>query len=149
MCGPAGYYPKSSHHRRPRRLRRNETIRRMVRETTLGVDDLVLPLFVTPGRGVEREPGGRHAPPSEEVAERDEVDVVVGVEVADDDRIERERVAHRAQPAERPLPEVEDERVVARGDEVAGADRPGRCRCSLRRCCRHEFFLVRHRPATG
>jgi len=35
---------------RPRRLRRNETIRRMVRETTLSIDDLILPLFVTFGK---------------------------------------------------------------------------------------------------
>ena len=31
---------------RPRRLRRNDTLRRMVRETRLSVDNLVLPLFV-------------------------------------------------------------------------------------------------------
>jgi porphobilinogen synthase len=37
---------------RLRRLRRNETLRRMVRETTLRRDDLVLPLFVVEGRGV-------------------------------------------------------------------------------------------------
>lgn len=36
---------------RPRRLRKNETIRRMVRETTLSIDDLILPLFVTFGKG--------------------------------------------------------------------------------------------------
>ncbi len=41
--------------RRPRRTRRNATIRRMVRETALSVDDLVYPLFVKHGRG-EREP---------------------------------------------------------------------------------------------
>jgi porphobilinogen synthase len=40
---------------RPRRLRRTDTVRRMVRETRLGRDDLVLPLFVTPGSGIERE----------------------------------------------------------------------------------------------
>jgi porphobilinogen synthase len=39
---------------RPRRLRRNETLRRMVRETRLSVDQLVLPLFVVPGRDVAR-----------------------------------------------------------------------------------------------
>ena len=38
---------------RPRRLRRNENLRRMVRETRLSVDDLIMPLFVVPGRGVE------------------------------------------------------------------------------------------------
>ena len=31
---------------RPRRLRRNETLRRMVRETRVCADNLVLPLFV-------------------------------------------------------------------------------------------------------
>jgi porphobilinogen synthase len=40
---------------RLRRLRRTETLRRMVRETRLSSDDLVLPLFVVEGRGV-REP---------------------------------------------------------------------------------------------
>ena len=40
---------------RPRRLRRTEALRRLVRETRLSRDDLVLPLFVVEGRGV-REP---------------------------------------------------------------------------------------------
>jgi porphobilinogen synthase len=41
--------------RRPRRLRRNYAIRRMVRETYIKVDDLIYPMFVKHGRG-EREP---------------------------------------------------------------------------------------------
>jgi len=36
---------------RPRRLRRTEALRRLVRETRLSRDDLVLPLFVVEGRG--------------------------------------------------------------------------------------------------
>ncbi|HME73918.1 MAG TPA: porphobilinogen synthase [Myxococcota bacterium] len=40
---------------RPRRLRRTETLRRMVRETRLSRENLVLPLFVVEGAGV-REP---------------------------------------------------------------------------------------------
>jgi porphobilinogen synthase len=40
---------------RLRRLRRTPTLRRMLRETRLSRDDLVLPLFVVPGRGL-REP---------------------------------------------------------------------------------------------
>jgi porphobilinogen synthase len=40
---------------RPRRLRESPLVRKMVRETALRVDDLVLPLFVRHGRGV-REP---------------------------------------------------------------------------------------------
>jgi porphobilinogen synthase len=39
---------------RPRRMRRTETLRRMVRETRLSVDNLILPLFAVPGSGVEK-----------------------------------------------------------------------------------------------
>ncbi len=38
---------------RLRRLRKNERIRRLVRETSLSTDDLVYPLFVRPGKGVK------------------------------------------------------------------------------------------------
>ena len=38
---------------RPRRLRRTENLRRMVRETVLTVDQLVYPLFVLPGKDVK------------------------------------------------------------------------------------------------
>jgi porphobilinogen synthase len=37
---------------RPRRLRRNENIRRMVRETQLSVNDFILPLFVVEGKNI-------------------------------------------------------------------------------------------------
>jgi len=40
---------------RPRRLRRNEALRSLVRETRLGPEDFILPLFVCPGRAVRRE----------------------------------------------------------------------------------------------
>jgi porphobilinogen synthase len=40
---------------RPRRLRRTEALRRMVRETTLGPDNFMYPLFVVPGKGVRKE----------------------------------------------------------------------------------------------
>jgi porphobilinogen synthase len=40
---------------RPRRLRHHPLLRNLVRETTLTVDDLILPLFVRPGRGVKKE----------------------------------------------------------------------------------------------
>ena len=39
---------------RPRRLRRNERLRSMIRETTLSVNDLIYPLFVTHGKGIKR-----------------------------------------------------------------------------------------------
>jgi len=42
---------------RPRRLRRTETVRRMVRETRLSPDMFVAPLFVCAGEGVCREIG--------------------------------------------------------------------------------------------
>lgn len=40
---------------RMRRLRSSETVRRMVRETHLRVDDLIMPLFVCPGEGIKKE----------------------------------------------------------------------------------------------
>ncbi len=40
---------------RPRRLRANETIRSMVRETSLSPADLIYPLFVKPGTGLKDE----------------------------------------------------------------------------------------------
>ena len=40
---------------RPRRLRRTENLRALVRETRLSSDDFVLPLFACPGKGVRRE----------------------------------------------------------------------------------------------
>ena len=45
------YFPQY----RPRRLRANETIRRMVRETTLSPDNFIYPMFVTHGKGVRKE----------------------------------------------------------------------------------------------
>ena len=42
---------------RLRRLRRTETLRRMVRETALSVDDLILPLFVEEGKNIRKRIG--------------------------------------------------------------------------------------------
>ena len=39
---------------RLRRLRQNENIRRLVRETRLSTDDLIMPLFVRPGKGIKQ-----------------------------------------------------------------------------------------------
>jgi porphobilinogen synthase len=48
---PQGTFPVT----RPRRLRHHPLVRSLVRETTLTPDDLILPLFVRPGRGVKKE----------------------------------------------------------------------------------------------
>jgi porphobilinogen synthase len=40
---------------RPRRLRKNEALRSLVRETRLAPEDFILPLFVCAGRGIRRE----------------------------------------------------------------------------------------------
>ena len=49
---------------RMRRMRKNENLRRMVRENRLSVDDLIMPLFVCPGEGIRKEigsmPGNYH-----------------------------------------------------------------------------------------
>src|SRR5215218_3425422 len=42
---------------RPRRLRRSEPLRSLVRETSLSASDLILPLFVTEGSGLRRPVG--------------------------------------------------------------------------------------------
>jgi len=39
---------------RPRRIRQNENFRRMVRETSLSVNDLVYPIFAVTGKGIKR-----------------------------------------------------------------------------------------------
>jgi porphobilinogen synthase len=59
----AGRFPQV----RPRRLRATATLRRMVRETRLSPDQLILPLFAVTGSGVERPiaalPGQSHQSP--------------------------------------------------------------------------------------
>ena len=49
---------------RPRRVREQENLRRMVRETRLSVDHFIYPLFVVPGEGIRQEirsmPGSFH-----------------------------------------------------------------------------------------
>jgi len=42
---------------RMRRLRRSESLRALVRETTLEPGDLIYPLFLCPGEGVRRKVG--------------------------------------------------------------------------------------------
>jgi len=44
------YFPEY----RPRRMRKNENFRRMIRETTLSVDDFMYPLFVVSGKGIKK-----------------------------------------------------------------------------------------------
>jgi len=61
---------------RLRRLRKNDPMRRMVRETVLAPSDFIYPLFVTPGRGVRREvsamPGCFHLSVDQAVKEAEE-----------------------------------------------------------------------------
>ena len=62
---------------RPRRLRRTESLRRLVRETRLSVDGLIYPLFVVPGADVREEiasmPGVYHLSVDQVVEEAREV----------------------------------------------------------------------------
>ena len=63
---------------RPRRLRRSERLRAMVRETTLAPANLIYPLFVAPGEGLRREipslPGCFHLSVDEVAREAEEVE---------------------------------------------------------------------------
>ena len=51
-------------HNRMRRLRKTGTLRRMLAETKVSVDDLIYPMFVVPGSKVKKEigamPGSHH-----------------------------------------------------------------------------------------
>ncbi|HVO11919.1 MAG TPA: porphobilinogen synthase [Vicinamibacteria bacterium] len=63
---------------RPRRLRRTERLRAMVRETTVSPAHLIYPLFVTPGEGLRREipslPGCFHLSVDQVAREAEEVE---------------------------------------------------------------------------
>ena len=65
---------------RPRRLRRSDALRLMVRETSLAPDDLIFPIFVTPGKGVRRAigslPGQFQVSVDEAVADAKECEVL-------------------------------------------------------------------------
>jgi porphobilinogen synthase len=67
---------------RPRRLRRTEALRRMVRETTLSPSNFIYPLFIVPGKGVRQEisslPGQFHLSADEAVREA-EVTAKLGI----------------------------------------------------------------------
>ncbi|HBT95902.1 MAG TPA: porphobilinogen synthase [Coriobacteriia bacterium] len=62
---------------RPRRLRKNATIRNLVKETYLSVDDLIYPLFIIEGTGIREEissmPGVFRVSPDKLSAEIDEL----------------------------------------------------------------------------
>lgn len=62
---------------RPRRLRRTDAIRRLVRETTLAPSNFMYPLFVCPGKGVKRPigslPGQFHFSVDELAREAEEI----------------------------------------------------------------------------
>lgn len=49
---------------RPRRLRKSENLRRLVRETTISLADFIYPLFIVHGHGIKKEigsmPGNYH-----------------------------------------------------------------------------------------
>jgi len=63
---------------RPRRLRKTERLRSLVRETRVAPEQTVYPLFVAPGRGLRREiaslPGCFHLSPDEAAREAREVE---------------------------------------------------------------------------
>jgi porphobilinogen synthase len=65
---------------RPRRMRKTESLRRMIRETSLSKDDLVMPLFVCPGEAVRAEipsmPGNFRLSVDELVAEVKEIEAL-------------------------------------------------------------------------
>jgi hypothetical protein len=59
------------------------------------------------------------------VAQGDEVDEVIRMQMTDDDRIESPRVEDAGEPGERPLAEIEHQARTIVAQEVRGADGPG------------------------
>lgn len=63
--------------KRPRRLRTSETIRKLVRETRVTVDDLIYPMFIVEGSGIKNEipsmPGVNHFSIDEFIKELKEI----------------------------------------------------------------------------
>src|SRR5260221_1273164 len=99
---------------RPRRLRRTERLRAMVRETRVTPESLVYPLFVVPGEGLRREipslPGCFHLSVDETAREAQEVEslgiggvILFGLPVAKDpvgsEGYAEDGVVQRAVPA--------------------------------------------------
>jgi len=77
-------------------------------------------LALPAGREEDRDPPAREAGPRHQVAERHEVDVVVRVEVADDDRVQLARVLDRHQAADHALAAVHEDRRRGGLDENPG-----------------------------
>ncbi len=81
-----------------------------------------------PGRTDDPHPASAWRLPAQVEPERDQVDEVVRVQVADDHGIEVRGVQQPREPAERALAQVEQEGAVAAGQEVGRAGRPGAVR---------------------
>ncbi|HHN68162.1 MAG TPA: porphobilinogen synthase [Thermopetrobacter sp.] len=105
MSGSSPYAPYPA--ARPRRLRRADWVRRMVREHRLGVDDLIWPLFVIEGEN-RREPVA-----SMPGVERLSIDHIVGA---------AEQAAKLGIPAIALFPNTPDEKRSADGAEAFNPD---------------------------
>jgi porphobilinogen synthase len=92
---------------RPRRLRRNETIRRLAREARLSVDHLIAPLFIVEGSGV-----------------RDEIASMPGQYRMSVDELEREvrELADLGIPGVALFPKIDDSLKDSRGSESLNPD---------------------------
>ena len=96
-----------------------EPVRGVVLEDAVGIREEVRSLAdggrqrvesgLPAGRQEHRDVRTRHALPRQEIAERHEVDVVIGVHVADDDRVELPRIADRHELADDALTAIDEE----------------------------------------
>ena len=76
-----------------------------------------------PGRAHDTDAARVRRTPAEEMAQRHEVDEMVGMEVADQDGVEGTRIQQAGQPRQRPLAEIEQDRSPVVPDEVGGTSR--------------------------
>ena len=89
-----------------------------VQEVVLPEEDVIAGAQL--GRDEQRDRTGLRVAEPQEVPQGHEVDMVVGVHVADRDGRDARRIAMLEQRAQGTLPEVEDDRCVASLDQVRG-----------------------------
>jgi hypothetical protein len=122
-------------------------VQRLGREAGLGVEGVEAAR--ESGRSKDPQPPGWLEAVSKVMAKGDQIDEVIGMEVADDDRVESARVELADNPWKRSLAKVEEDRGRAMANEVRGPGgtgsirvrRPGPCDEQLERSLLHPGIL--------
>src|SRR5882672_6964746 len=109
-----------------RTFRQVGAVQRLGREAGLGVEGVEA--AGESGRSKDSQPPGGIDAVSKVVAKGDQIDEVIGMEVADDDRVEFGRVDLADNPWKRSLAKVEEDRPRAVANEIRGSGGTGSIR---------------------